>query len=757
MSQSILPIEYKVRLEPNLQTLTFIGSMSVIVDLQQQISSIALDSVELDIDSCRILFDGETGGKGRHCDFSVEPGVLAVHLPEPRAGKASLSVEFHGKLNLDLRGFYKAAYHYQGEERYLAVTQFEEIDARRAFPCFDHPRFNTPFDIELICDSGHRAIATTSIESETPLDGGRKIVGFHKTPPMPTYLLFFGVGDFEYVEDRSFHVPIGVYATPGKAGLGAEAVVFTRQALAYCEKFTGVDYPVDKLDLIAVPEFAYGAMENLGAISFRENLLLFYPELVSTTGIEGIASITAHECAHMWFGDLTSPLDWQYVWLNEAFATYVTGLILDDAHPEWRAADRFIRGAAGAAMTRDSLVNTIPIEFPDAGVTEIDSSTAPIVYSKAGLVLMMVHRWLGDEKFTAGVRNYLSRYAYQSVDTTGFLEAFGEGAGSLASEIIENWIHRPGFPLVRSRRTGPVLEIAQERFTHLAHEDGQIWQIPISLCLFDESGEVEIRNFLLAEQFMSIEIPASTKAWKLNAGRYGVYRCSTDEDNFRELGVLAREGLLGSRDMYGLISDLRALVIKGEKTLDCFIDYLLSYFSVSEDYLVVSEITSALVGFFRLVPEKATEIAFTGKKLLFPIYEKIGLVPLEGEPYLDTIMRDEIVWPLFLFGVDDIRSELIKRFALLTDDKSVETDLIPYVIKAGAYSSSGNLGWFKNRIENGDTPAEMKKYLYQGLGWFQDRETTAAILDYIMASIEPQNRIQVIREITSNSEFDPIL
>ncbi len=278
------PLSYALRLEPDLDSLEFTGSVRIDIETGGS-SSITLDSVDLEIDSCR------RSGHGEVADLPcrLEESSVNVDLGQYPPDRFELSLDFHGKLNTDLRGFYCAAYTFEGEKKHLAVTQFEEIDARRAFPCFDHPRYNTPFVIELVIDGDDTAIATTSVEKETVLDGGRRLVRFRKTPPMPTYLLFFGAGSFEFLLGSGFRVPIRVAATPGKAARGEKSIEFARKSIEFCEEFTGVEYPVDKLDLIALPEFAYGAMENLGAITYRENMLLYYPEAVSRMGLQILA------------------------------------------------------------------------------------------------------------------------------------------------------------------------------------------------------------------------------------------------------------------------------------------------------------------------------------------------------------------------------------------------------------------------------------------------------------------------------------
>jgi aminopeptidase N len=755
------PLGYIVRLEPDLDGLEFTGSVRI--DLTTGgCSSIELDSVELEIDGCHEL----RNRRALELQYSLTEGTINIQLGPDSSDQIELAIDFHGKLNRDLRGLYAASYMHEGEKKHLAVTQFEEIEARRAFPCFDHPKFNTPFVIELVIGEGQAAIATTRVEEETTLEDGRKLVRFRRTPPMPTYLLFFGTGNFEFLEGTECHVPIRVAATPGKAAYGAKSIEFARKSIEFCEAFTGVDYPVDKLDLIAVPEFAYGGMENLGAITYRENLLLYYPDVVSRVGLQNIAAINAHEVAHMWFGDLTSPRDWQFVWLNEAFATYVGNLILDAAYPDWHAMDQFLLSAGHAAMGRDSLKGTIPIEFPDAGLTEIDSSTAPIIYAKAGLVLRMVHQWVGEEVFTSGVRSYLSAFEYDSTDTDGFLTEFGKGAGLEAANVINNWIRQPGFPVVEARRSTDTLTIAQQRFVYgdaeaaAGAEPGQTWIIPISILLFFEDGSTQTQELVLREAKRTIQLPEGVSAFKLNPGQTGFYRSAYSPSDLERLGAVI--AVLAPRDASGLLADLAALTIKGDLTVSQFLDYLLQHFSTTEEYIVLSQISTSLRELWTLVPDLRETTASAGRTLLEPAFARIGLVSQPDEPYSSVLLRDEIVWSLLLFDSKGVRDGLRPRFEAIVGGNTVETDLIPHVLRFGALAGTLSGGgeaflWFRKVLEDPDAVAEMKKHVYQAIGWFAEEETISQVIEYAMSSVQPQDRILVIRALAANPAADHLM
>ncbi len=263
-----------------------------------------------------------------------------------------------GKINAKMAGFYRSRYVLEGQERTIAVTQFQESDARRAFPCLDQPRDKATFDVEMVVDEGRVALSNMPVENEEALGRGKKLVRFAQTPKMSTYLLFFGVGDFEFVQDEG-DGRVRAATTPGMskfAGLGLE---LGRKSLHFCEAYYGIDYPLPKLDLIAVSDFAFGAMENWGAVTFRENLLLHFADITSKAGKQRIFEVIAHEIAHQWFGNLVTPSDWKYLWLNESFATLFGNRVVSHYHPEWEVWAQFLHADTNRALDRDAMQNTV--------------------------------------------------------------------------------------------------------------------------------------------------------------------------------------------------------------------------------------------------------------------------------------------------------------------------------------------------------------------------------------------------------------
>ena len=340
------PVNYKIHLEPDLVNFTFAGTAEILFEAQQPTAEIVLDLLEIEIGRCRILQNDDSVD----CAFSIDPSKeeLRIALPEPLSGAIRLAIDYQGLINDAMAGFYRSKYSYQDQTGYMAVTQFEESDARRALPCMDHPARKATFDIAMDIDSHLVAISNGAVKETRMLDTGKMRVTFEQTPKMSTYLVFFGVGEFEFTPDEKDD-RVRVATLPGMQEFAHFGADLGRKSLEFCESYYGIAYPLPKMDLIAIPDFAFGAMENWGAITFRENLLLHYPDVTSKSGEERIFEVIAHEIAHQWFGNLVTPSDWKYLWLNESFATFFGFGVVDHYYPQWDTWQQFLYSMTGPA------------------------------------------------------------------------------------------------------------------------------------------------------------------------------------------------------------------------------------------------------------------------------------------------------------------------------------------------------------------------------------------------------------------------
>jgi aminopeptidase N len=422
---SVIPQRYELKLTPDLTRWTFAGQEKISVTITEPARDILLNAAELELHRVSL----------KHADGKIVQGRAILDPENERAklsfaeilpaGRAELLIEFSGILNDKLHGFYRSTYkRADGQDQPLASTQFESTDARRAFPCWDEPALKAVFQVTLVVDEKLTAISNARIIRETHLDGtGKKEVIFADSIKMSTYLVAFIVGEFEATEAVSAGgAPLRVYAVPGKKLLTRFALDIGKASLDYFSRYYDIPYPGDKLDLIAIPDFASGAMENLGAITFRETALLVDVEKATRAELERVADVVSHENAHMWFGDLVTMKWWNGLWLNEAFATFMEMLAVDAWRPDWRRWDSFTISRA-AAMQVDGLKSTRPIEFPVERPEEAAGMFDVLTYEKGASVLRMLEQYLGADAFRDGIRVYLKRHQYGNAETTDLWDA----------------------------------------------------------------------------------------------------------------------------------------------------------------------------------------------------------------------------------------------------------------------------------------------------------------------------------------------
>ena len=456
---TVTPERYEIRLTPDLSAARFDGEEKITVQVHEAVRQIRVNAAELEFKAVSV--DGPAG-KVLVGDVSLdsENEQAAFDFPETLTpGRWQLRISFSGILNDKLHGFYRSTYKdNNGQEKPLASTQFESTDARRAFPCWDEPAFKAVFQPTLIIDQGLTAISNTRVIRETPLhETGKKEVEFVDSIKMSTYLVAFIVGEFEGTDPVLVGAaPLRVWAVPGKKHLTKYAEQIGSFSLSHFCDYYGIPYPGDKLDLVAIPDFASGAMENLGAITFRETALLVDSEKATRGELERVADVVSHENAHMWFGDLVTMKWWNGLWLNEAFATFMEMLAVDAWKPEWRRWDSFTVSRA-AAMQIDGLKSTRPIEFPVEKPEEAAGMFDVLTYEKGASVLRMLEQYLGAEAFRDGIRLYLRRHQYANAETTDLWDAIEDSTHQPVRALMDTWIFQAGYPVIQvEKRPGGV-------------------------------------------------------------------------------------------------------------------------------------------------------------------------------------------------------------------------------------------------------------------------------------------------------------
>jgi len=746
----ISPLHYHILLEPDLPAFRFSGQTTVYLKPSVPVGEIVLNICDLAVWKVEWISQGGLLA----CPFQVDPEkeILRVFLAECAGEEIELRIVYEGVINDRMAGLYRSSYRTEKGIRWIAVSQFQESDARRVFPCLDHPAQKATFDVELKIDEGLEALSNGAIQSIEPLSDGRKRVCFETTPRMSTYLLFIGVGRFERLQDQQ-DPRVNAVTVPGMSAFAKFGLEFGKNALRYCESYFGIPYPLSKLDLIAVPDFAFGAMENWGAITFRENLLLRYPDSTSKSGLERICEVTAHEIVHQWFGNLVTPEDWRYLWLNESFATFFAYAVVDELHPGWKIWDRFIGGQTAEALERDGLKETFAIEIPGGEHVVINSSTAPIIYSKGGSVLRQILGFIGPDAFQKGLNRYLNSHAYGSTASRDLWEALEAAADQPITRMMRDWIGQPGHPFVEVHRRGNILRLHQGRFSYLEGAPDATWLLPVNIRLFGP-GEAETTIQVVMEGAdLSVPIDEGVQAYKINEGQSGFYRVQyRDEENLVRLGLHIRDQRLSATDRWGLASDLEALLRAGRIDLDRYLRFL-EYYKDEDRLLPAAQVIQSLHRLFIVAPASCQEqIRKTACPFLQRLLADIGYAPAAEETHSRTILREHCLWPAAVMGLQEVENFGKKRFKEVEAGQRIDPDIFKSLLQLGAWTwGSRALSWFMARLSATGSEHE-RMTIATAMGSFREKKAVDAALQAVLDTIPDRNKFIPVVAMASNPD-----
>ena len=556
LPRNVLPEHYALVLMPDLDHAAFDGEIIVDIRVVEPANEVVLNAAELDIVDAHFAQEGQDDVPATVSYRPDEEQAVLVPARPLEPGAYSLFMRFSGQLNDLLRGFYRSKFKRDnGEEAWLAATQFEATDARRAFPCWDEPDLKASFGVTIVADEALTVLSNAREISSEPLGNGKRRVLFADTIKMSTYLVAFVIGPFELTPPRDVDgVPLRIACVVGRGaltGLAGDAAV---HALRFLREYFAVPYPGDKLDHVAVPDFASGAMENLGLVTYRETALLV-SEQSSQDERRRVVSVIGHETAHMWFGDLVTMRWWDGTWLNEAFATYMELLVTDTFEPRWQIWSNFGIDQA-AALATDGLRTTRAIEFPVGRPDEVQDMFDVITYDKGAAVLRMIERHLGEENFRRGLHYYIDKHRYSNTDTTDLWDALEVASGQPVRATMGTWVDQAGHPLVSAElgADGTELTISQRRFLLDGGTDNdQRWVVPVSVRYATKDGSTEHEQLLLEDASTTIELKGEPPWALVNEGAWGFYRVQYSDDLRRRL--FASLAQLDGRERLRLTSD----------------------------------------------------------------------------------------------------------------------------------------------------------------------------------------------------------
>ncbi|CAI4053076.1 hypothetical protein SUVZ_15G2010 [Saccharomyces uvarum] len=588
---NVTPLHYDIALEPDLETFKFEGSAKI--DLQindHSIDSVELNSLEIDFHS--VFLEGVSATEIKKDESQQTVAFVFPNGTLKNLGdSAKLEINFTGSLNDQMAGFYRARYtdKITGETKYMATTQMEATDARRAFPCFDEPNLKATFDITLISESSLTHLSNMDVKTEVT-EKGKKITTFNTTPKMSTYLVAFIVADLKYVENSNLRIPVRVYSTPGDEKLGQFAADLAARTLKFFENTFGIEYPLPKMDMVAVHEFSAGAMENWGLVTYRVIDLLLDMENSSLDRIQRVAEVIQHELAHQWFGNLVTMDWWEGLWLNEGFATWMSWYSCNEFQPEWKVWEQYVTDNLQRALNLDSLRSSHPIEVPVKNADEINQIFDAISYSKGSSLLRMISKWLGEEIFIKGVSRYLNKFKYGNAKTEDLWDALSETSGKDVRSVMNVWTKSIGFPVVSIKEENGKITLTQNRYLSTGdvkdEEDTTIY--PVLLALKDKTG---IDNSLVLNKRSTTFEVQNQDFFKLNGDQSCIFITSYSDERWTKLSTQAH--LLSVEDRVGLVADAKALSASGYTSTTNFLN-LISNWKDENSFVVWEQIINSL-------------------------------------------------------------------------------------------------------------------------------------------------------------------
>ena len=761
LPRNVRPLKYRLTLAPDMEQFTFRGEETIDIRVSEATNNLVLNCIEIQVQSASVTLPNgtEMPASNIRYDEGSETVTFEFHTPIP-VGEAQLVLHFTGELNDRLQGFYRSTYQtIEGETRVLAATQFEATDARRAFPCWDEPARKATFDVTLVVPSNLTAVSNTAVVNETLEPSGVKRVRFGETPPMSTYLLAFIVGDLDSVEAVSQDgTVVRVFTTRGKADQGRFALDVAVRLLPYFNDYFGISYPLEKLDHLAIPDFAAGAMENWGAITYRETALLFDPESSSPGTRQRIAEVVAHEMAHMWFGDLVTMEWWNDLWLNESFASWMGTKAVDHLFPEWDMWTQFVVHDLNAGLGLDGLENSHPIEQAVRNPAEINQLFDAISYSKGASIIRMLEQFLGPEQFRKGLHRYLSAHAYDNARGLDLWQAMEDETHLPVVSMMGSWINQTGYPVVQAdvRREADMtsVRLSQQRFLYSGpNQDATTWDVPVGV---SSQGTQETLFTIMNGRDATLDLGKQGQSWvKVNTGQTGFYRVQYQDEEWNRL-IPAVESLeLPVADRLGLQADTYALARADLIPATRFLDLAKAY-KKEREYAVWAALAgnlSHLEGLLSQEPYYPQFQAF-GRDLLLPIVNAVGWEPERGEGHLQVLLRSVVLGHLGTLGDGNTLQEAQSRFLRFLEEPSS----LPPELKGVVYSlaaRSGNNATFDSlrRLAKEADLQEEKMRLILAMARFQDKEILKKTLDLSLSSeVRSQDTVILVSSVAGNTE-----
>ncbi|MEM3841435.1 MAG: M1 family metallopeptidase, partial [Candidatus Micrarchaeaceae archaeon] len=662
----VVPTNYRLNIATDISKLAFEGDEYIDVEIKEPTRSITLNAKKLKIKSASVISKGKEHRASVLYQKKLERIVLK--LPTKVSGKASIHITYSGVNNDKMYGFYVSKYTSKsGKEAKMLTSQFEAVDARAAFPCIDEPASKATFEVSLTIDKDLDAVSNMPVKKILAL-GKKKSVVFERTPKMSPYLLYLGVGRFDRLSSSYRGIKISVLSTPGNLKYSKLPLYYAKKFLQFYEEYFGIKYPLPKMDLIAIPDFAAGAMENWGAVTFRE-IALLCDESSPLKVKQNVAITIAHEFAHQWFGDLATMEWWNDLWLNESFATLMSYKAVSAVFPEWDIEKKFLIDTFKSAFASDQLASTHPVSVEVRSPGEIDEIFDNISYEKGGSVLKMLEDYVGPASFRKGVSSYLKKHAYSNGKGEDLWKALSEassGRDMKVEDVAKDWLTKSGFPFIKVKKTADGFDLLQSVYRLDQSKSKQLWHIPIHYKTSDgKEGKILMSG-------KSAHISSNAEWIKLNYKQQGLYRVMYSGDILEKLCYACSQKKLDEVEAWGIEEDMFSFARSGRIKLSEYAS-IIGRHMLGIDYPLNLSLMSNLEWVFSIsygldYGDVVRNIKFRVAKA---VLDKCGFERKEGEPAITPLLRSAAISNLGIAGYEPV----VKRCRALFQSKALQDEM----------------------------------------------------------------------------------
>ena len=729
LPKSTYPNRYEIELDVDLDKFSYTGTQKVDLNVVETTNKIVLNSVGIEVTKAKV--------QNTEQDISLEVSYIEedekiVFESEEVLSKGlyELYLEFNSEITNDLKGFYKSSYTSEGgEKKWIATTQFEPTAARSAFPCWDEPEYKAIFSMTIITDEKYLRVSNEMVLEEEKIENNKLRTKFADSMKMSSYLVAFVIGDLEAtVVGKSKTTDIRIIHRPGFSHQTSYAGSAAIKLLDFFEDYYKIPYPGTKLDLIAIPDFAMGAMENVGAVTFRENLLLFDKDKATRSELDRSITVIAHELAHMWFGDLVTMKWWDGIWLNEAFASLMEVIASYNTYPEfkqWNAMNM----SRTAGFSIDSLENSRPVEFDVETPDQAEEMFDVLTYEKGSTVLRMFQMFIGEEAFQNGVEAYLNQFKFKNTNSSDLWDALSEASNQPLNKILPYWIREKGYPFLQVDCSNNYLTIKQKPFLlrNINTDKRSIKPVPVQIKFLDTGNE---EKFLLDETEKVIDLENLGKVPHVNSGGWGFFHTFYDDEVFEN--ILQNFNNLNDLEKYRLLEDKWMQFKKAPTNIKDFYKFLMFFKNEKDEdiWIYMSSIIATLANLF----ESGNSDSFRDfvRDLTDDLHSELGFEVKKDEELEIKEVRDTIN-KLRAKNLDD--DDFIKKFSDIFKEDKMESisegTFFSSILFISALDETNKIETFLEKFENAESPQMQGRY--RGvLGQVRDQNASKKIVEFML-------------------------